>query len=154
MHKRELVIIGAGPAGMAAARVAGTLGIDTLVLDEQPSPGGQIFRGIKKANSKLLEVLGPEYVRGYNLITDMDHPSVCVQASTTVWQISDDGTVYYTSPNETSAVHGEQTILATGALERPMPFPGWTLPGIMTAGGIQIALKTAGLVPDLSLIHI
>ena len=77
MHKRELVIIGAGPAGMAAARVAGTLGIDTLVLDEQPSPGGQIFRGIKKANSKLLEVLGPEYVRGYNLITDMDHPSVC-----------------------------------------------------------------------------
>ena len=148
MHKRELVIIGAGPAGMAAARVAGTLGIDTLVLDEQPSPGGQIFRGIKKANSKLLEVLGPEYVRGYNLITDMDHPSVCVQASTTVWQISDDGTVYYTSPNETSAVHGEQTILATGALERPMPFPGWTLPGIMTAGGIQIALKTAGLVPD------
>ena len=141
-------IVGARPAGMAAARVAASLDIDTLVLDDQPSSGGQIYRGIKNANSELLKVLGPEYVHGRHLLTEMDHPSICVQARTTVWQISDDGTVYYTSPEKTSAVHGEQTIIATGALERPMPFPGWTLPGVMTAGGIQIALKTAGLIPD------
>ncbi len=148
MTKRQLVIIGAGPAGMAAAQVAATLGIDTLVLDDQPSPGGQIYRGVKNASHELLTVLGPEYVLGRKLITGIDHPSICVLPGTTVWQISEDGTVYYTGSTKSSSVHAEQTILATGALERPMPFPGWTLPGVMTAGGIQIALKTAGLIPD------
>ena len=133
---------------MAAAQVAATLGIDTLVLDDQPSPGGQIYRGIKSASSELLKVLGPEYVLGHKLIADIDHPCICVLPGTTVWQISEEGTIYYTGPSESSSVHAEQIILATGALERPMPFPGWTLPGVMTAGGIQIALKTAGLIPD------
>ena len=133
---------------MAAAQVAATLGIETLVLDDQPSPGGQIYRGIKSASSELLKVLGPEYVLGHKLIADIDHPCICVLPGTTVWQISEEGTIYYTGPSESSSVHAEQIILATGALERPMPFPGWTLPGVMTAGGIQIALKTAGLIPD------
>ena len=148
LSKTQLVIIGAGPAGLAAASVAGKLGIDTLVLDDQPSPGGQIYRGIKSTSDNLLKVLGPEYVHGRTLLADIEHPSIDLLHDTTVWQISEDGTVFFTGPDGSSSVQGEQTILATGALERSMPFPGWTLPGVMTAGGIQIALKTAGLTPD------
>lgn len=133
---------------MAAAQVAGTLGIDTVVLDDQHSAGGQIYRGIKNTGDNLLKVLGPEYVHGRKLLSAMNHPSVSVLPGSTVWQISEDGAVYYSGPTGSSCLHAQQVILATGALERPMPFPGWTLPGVMTAGGIQIALKTAGLTPD------
>ncbi|MGB5705474.1 MAG: NAD(P)/FAD-dependent oxidoreductase [Arenicellales bacterium] len=147
-HKSPLVIIGAGPAGLAAADVAGRLGIDTIVLDDQKSAGGQIYRGLSDIGDNLLKVLGPEYKSGRELVSGLEHASVTWKPQATVWQITEDGTVYYSDPTGSSYLQSEQVILATGALERPMPFPGWTLPGVMTAGGIQIALKTAGLTPE------
>lgn len=146
-NKSPLVIIGAGPAGLAAADVAGRLGIDTNVLDDQNYAGGQIYRGSSNVGNNLLKVLGPEYKSGRELLSGLEHASVTWKPQSTVWQITEDGTVYYSDPRGSSYIQSEQVIVATGALERPMPFPGWTLPGVMTAGGIQIALKTAGLTP-------
>jgi len=152
LRSPQLVIVGAGPAGLAAAEVAGQLNIETLVIDEQSNAGGQIYRGLKNSSDTLVDALGSEYSHGRALLAALDHPSVELSDNSTVWQISDDGTVYFTSPKGSSPVRGEYTILATGAIERPMPFPGWTLPGVMTVGGIQIALKTAGLIPDGQLV--
>jgi len=147
-NKAPLVIIGAGPAGVAAADVAGGLAIDTIVIDDQKSAGGQIYRGIKNTRNDLLGVPGPEYKQGRDLLSGLEHSSITWKPESTVWQITEDGAVYYSAQGGSSYVQSEQVILATGALERPMPFPGWTLPGVMTAGGIQIALKSAGLTPD------
>lgn len=148
-NSKDLVIIGAGPAGLAAANVAGSLGIDTLLIDDQKAAGGQIYRGIASASSELLSALGSEYDHGRSLLDSFDqHTSVTRLTETTVWQITEDGMIYYSGPSGSASVQAKQLILATGALERPMPFPGWTLPGVMTAGAVQIALKTAGLVPD------
>lgn len=152
VSKTSLVIIGAGPAGLAAANVAGGLGIDTLIIDDQQSAGGQIYRGVANSTSDLRDVLGSEYQHGRTLLAGLEHACVTWQSQSAVWQITQDGLVYFSGPKGSAYVQAEQVILATGALERAMPFPGWTLPGVMTAGGLQIALKTAGLVPDGNLV--
>lgn len=147
----QLVIVGAGPAGMAAASVAHEFKINTLVLDDQPAPGGQIYRGIGNSSEKLHRILGAAYTKGKALLP-IASGSVTWVHGATVWQVDQDGTIYYisdyTSGNGSSSVKADHVILATGAQERPMPFPGWTLPGVMTAGAVQIALKSSALIPD------
>ena len=66
MQPSDLVIIGAGPAGMAAARVAADHGLSVVVLDEQPRPGGQIYRDVERVTPARAEILGKEY-------TDQEH---------------------------------------------------------------------------------
>src|SRR6202041_1260203 len=65
----------------------------------------------------------------------------------TVWHIDPDGTLSLIAGGVGRTIRTRRVLIATGALERPVPIPGWTLPGVMTAGAAQIALKTAGLVP-------
>ena len=133
-NSKPLVIIGAGPAGLAAANVAGSIGIDTLLIDDQKAAGGQIYRGIASASPKLLSALGSEYDHGRTLLNSPDATSVTRLTETTVWQITEDRMIYYSGAKGSDYVQAEQLILATGALERPMPFPGWTLPGCDDGG--------------------
>ena len=149
----QLVIIGAGPAGMAAASVANELNINTIVLDDQPASGGQIYRGIDNSSEKLRGILGSSYTKGNALLPIANASSSVTWAhGASVWQVDQDVTVYYTGGNGSSSVKADHVILATGAQERPMPFPGWTLPGVMTAGAVQIALKSSALIPDGKLV--
>ena len=64
----DLVVIGAGPAGMAAATEAAKAGLSVTVLDESPVPGGQIYRGIETASPRWLQILGPEYAEGRSIV--------------------------------------------------------------------------------------
>ncbi len=138
---------------MAAARVANEFNINAVVLDDQPASGGQIYRGINDSSEKLLGVLGASYCKGKALLPFSDETSsVTWVHGASVWQVDQDGTVYYTGKKGSSSIKADHVILATGAQERPMPFPGWTLPGVMTAGAIQIALKSSALIPDGKLI--
>ena len=66
---RELIIVGAGPAGLSAAITASRYGLDVLVLDEQPGVGGQIYRNIERAGRQRLEILGPDYQKGFHLVS-------------------------------------------------------------------------------------
>ncbi len=145
----QLVIIGAGPAGMAAASVVNELNINAVVLDDQPTSGGQIYRAIGSSSETLRGLLGTSYTKGKALLP-IDNASSSVKwvHGASVWQVDQDGTVYYTCGEGSTSVKANHVIVATGAQERPMPFPGWTLPGVMTAGAVQIALKSSGLVPD------
>jgi len=139
---------GAGPAGLAACRIATELGIDALLIDEQRSVGGQIYRDLANADDQLVSVLGSEYEQGRALVTAVSNESVHWVHEKNVWNISQQAEIDIAGHAGTSRIQAEQVILATGALERAMPFPGWTLPGIMTAGALQIALKSSALVPD------
>ncbi len=148
---RDLVIVGAGAAGMAAAATAAEAGLSVTVLDEQPAPGGQIYRAIEDVRAKRgadMSILGEDYAAGVPLAAKLRGTVTDYRRNATVWQIEDDGAVWFSDGRKADCVRGRTILLATGAMERPMPIPGWTLPGVMTAGAAQILMKSAGMVPD------
>lgn len=142
----DLLILGAGPAGMAAAARAAALGLSVTLIDEQPRAGGQIYRDVDRTSGPRGAILGAEYLKGRALTGALEHPQVTHLAGATVWQVGTGPEVYLTRSGRTRRITGQRLLIATGALERPMPVPGWTLPGVMTAGAAQILLKQSGLV--------
>ena len=143
----DLAIVGAGPAGLAAATLAAELGVETLLIDEQDSPGGQIYRAIERL-PHAASPLGADYLAGGALATAFRASAVQYRPAATVWHIDPDGTLSLLADGGTDTVTARHILLATGAIERPVPIRGWTLPGVMTVGAAQILLKTADLVPD------
>jgi NADPH-dependent 2,4-dienoyl-CoA reductase/sulfur reductase-like enzyme len=152
----DLAIVGAGPAGLAAATTAAALGIDAVVLDENPSPGGQIYRAVTTTPVARRDILGAEYWRGEALAREFAASGASYAPATTVWNVArapiDEGLgqhfeVGVSLGGEARLIGTKEAILTTGAQERPFPIPGWTIPGVMTAGAAQIALKGSGLVP-------
>jgi len=141
-----LAIVGAGPAGMAAAVLAAELGIEAALIDEQGAPGGQIYRGIERSQSN--SPLGTHYLAGQALAAALRNSRVEYRPSTTIWHIDPEGVLYLESGGRTDILTARRILLATGAYERPVPIPGWTLPGVMGAGAAQILLKTGDLVPE------
>ena len=147
----DLAIVGAGPAGMAAAHEARNVGLSVVVIDEQDNPGGQIYRDVEHVALKRahdLDVLGADYKYGYGLVDGMRAGEGEYLAGHTVWQIEADGIVWCTDGSKAKQITAKRILLATGAMERPVPVPGWTLPGVMTAGAAQILMKSAGMVPS------
>ncbi|OZI25012.1 FAD/NAD(P)-binding oxidoreductase [Bordetella genomosp. 7] len=138
-----MVIVGAGPAGVRAAQTLLRYGIRPTVVDEAALPGGQIYRQGAVARASAKERYGFEWKRarsvhaaGAELMAHADY-----RAATTVWNAAhgrldliQDG-----CPDELSYTH---LLLATGATDRVLPFDGWTLPGVFSLGGAQIALKS------------
>ncbi|HWL28956.1 MAG TPA: NAD(P)/FAD-dependent oxidoreductase [Burkholderiaceae bacterium] len=140
----DVAVIGAGPAGMAAATVCAEHGLNVAILDDQATPGGQIYRGITLASRKMREVLGPDYCAGDALVAPLLDGRINYMPDTAVWEVTRDKTLHLTQGGRSSSLQADYVVLSTGAMERPFPIPGWTLPGVMTAGAAQILLKTAG----------
>lgn len=146
MGNYDVAIIGAGPAGMAAAAQASDLGLSVAVLDEQIRAGGQIYRDVDKAAPQRGEILGKDYTDGTRLTKALRQSEVDHIGGAVVWAIEDEFRISYTCQGRAAQIVADRILLATGALERPMPIPGWTLPGVMTAGAGQILLKQSGVV--------
>lgn len=142
----DLVIVGAGPAGMAAATLAAKNGASVALLDEQPHLGGQIYRNITDSTAEMKDILGPDYGAGIQLTEGFSAEKVTYISSAIVWDVTPSRTVTFTVNGNAGRIEGRCLLLATGALERPVPVPGWTLPGVMTAGAAQILMKTSGIV--------
>ncbi|MFO7921816.1 MAG: FAD-dependent oxidoreductase [Nioella sp.] len=149
----DLCVIGAGPAGLTAAARAAEGGLDVLLLDEQPAPGGQVWRNAGSAQHdagpaadaalRRFAASGADHRAGATLV-DMTSPTSDSDTPTEItWRAP--GTV--TSPRIRRTV-ARAVVLATGAQERPLIFPGAELPGVMGVGAIQTAYKQSGLVPD------
>jgi NADPH-dependent 2,4-dienoyl-CoA reductase/sulfur reductase-like enzyme len=143
--RSDLAVIGAGPAGLAAAALADELGLDVVLLDEQAVPGGQIYRAIERSPLAGSDILGEDYEAGRALVEGLRASRVQYLEGASVWQVSPDLEIGYTRGGTAALLEAQQVILATGAMERPVPVPGWTLPGVMTAGAAQILLKSAGV---------
>ena len=149
----DIIIIGAGPAGMATAEFAAKHGVSILILDEQATPGGQIYRAVEAMQHRNRSELGDSYHSGLKLVeafrnrTSNSNDSGNIQyiSKASVWQVSKNGEVGYSCDGAAHIVYGKEIIIATGAQERPFPVPGWTLSGVMTIGAAQILLKESEL---------
>jgi NADPH-dependent 2,4-dienoyl-CoA reductase/sulfur reductase-like enzyme len=142
----DLAVIGAGPAGMAAATLAAELGIDTVLFDEQPSAGGQIYRSVTETPLRDRAILGEDYWHGGALVDALRRAPARYVPGATVWNVSRAGEIGVSIGGAVRMVQARRVIVATGALERPFPIAGWTLPGVMTAGAAQILLKSSSMV--------
>ncbi|MAF07797.1 MAG: hypothetical protein CL389_08065 [Acidiferrobacteraceae bacterium] len=146
----EIAIVGAGPAGVAAAVTAARAGASVTVLDEYARPGGQYYKQPVHTDG------GPSYPhslastiqQGRELLEGLSHPGIDLQCNTLAWNISADELVLdLYSPAGARALQAQRIILCAGATERAVPFPGWTLPGVIMAGAGQLMLKAHGLLP-------
>lgn len=149
MHKKscDVVIVGGGLAGIHAAWVLVEKGLKVVLIDENPVLGGQYMRRpdadrfghdftdfSKRAGAKAIQGLLRQDLTRLN--------------GAEVIGLEPDRQMLIRSPGGHIEIRPQAVILATGARERFTPFKGWTLPGVMTTGGMQILMKTAGLVPD------
>jgi len=150
----DVAIVGAGPAGMAAACVLAKGGLDVVVLDEQHAPGGQIYKGVEKVFAQRphdIRSLGKEYAEGHALTRRFRESGAQYRSGVSVWQITSDQepelALGLLEEGSARMLYPKHVILATGAMERPVPFEGWTLPGVMTVGAAQTLLKSSRLLP-------
>ena len=143
----DLIVIGGGPAGLAAASTAARAGLATVLFDENPGVGGQIYRGITANPIRNRAILGDDYWAGSALANEAKASGATIVNGATVWSLDRSLTVGVSVAGETRLLQARRVIIATGSLERPFPIPGWTLPGVMTAGGAQTLLKAQGLLP-------
>lgn len=148
----DLAVLGAGPAGMAAAVVAAKAGLEVSVLDDQAAPGGQIWRNVEAvAERGDLTLFGDDYIAGVDAVGEFRAADLDYRPLTRVIgaeSMDNGGDILFVRDGKAQRLYAKRLIIALGAYERPMPFPGWTLPGVMTAGAAQIALKTGGLLPE------
>lgn len=143
----DIAVVGAGPAGLAAAAAASTAGCRVVLLDGGTSPGGQFWRHPSAAHDQYDALPhGGTYAR----LSAAVRSSVTYHARHHVWTIvaADDGyTLHATGTAGESVFRAAAVVVATGAFDRQLPFPGWDLPGVFTAGGVQALLKEHGVVP-------
>ena len=144
----DVVVIGAGPAGLAAAATAAETGLSTLLLDENVGPGGQVWRAIASTPVIEQDHLGVDYWAGADLVRAVRSSGAEIIQRATVWSLDRHLEIGVSVGGASVFVKARRVIVATGALERPFPIPGWTLPGVMTAGAAQTMLKSSALVPD------
>ena len=144
----DVLILGGGPAGLAAAAEAAGLGLAVAVVDERPTLGGQIFkqpgRGFRITSAKQL---GPDFVRGRALIDAAEASGAELLVSTSAVAIRGTSVMLVPDGEHAREAEARRVIVAPGAHDRPVVFPGWTLPGVITAGGAQALVKTQRVVP-------
>lgn len=143
----DVVVVGAGPAGLAAATVTATAGLSTVVLDDNPAPGGQVWRAVTTTPVQERGVLGDDYWKGQDIVRAFEASGAKHAPGAAVWSLSRDREIGVSFDGGARMLEARRVVIATGALERPFPIPGWTLPGVMSVGGAQTLLKASGLVP-------
>ncbi|MBB3118297.1 NAD(P)/FAD-dependent oxidoreductase [Pseudoduganella violacea] len=128
----DVIVIGAGPAGLAAASTAAAYGASVAIVDDNPYSGGQIWRGGAAAQQDE---------RARHLWTELQARQVTVLQQARVLYAPEAGKLLLQTPRQAQVVSYCRLVLATGARELLLPFPGWTLPGVSGAGGLQALSK-------------
>ena len=143
----RVAVIGAGPAGMAASLALVSKGVLVTMLDEHQSSEGQIYRNLGNVSEKYAESLGSGYIKGKLLLKQLEEAidqnflTLILRAS--VWSVTEEKEVSWSIDGKSYCKKFDAVVLATGSLERVMPFDGWTNQGVITAGAAQTLIKTS-----------
>jgi glycine/D-amino acid oxidase-like deaminating enzyme len=147
----DVAIIGAGPAGLAAADVLARNGIKPILIDEREQPGGQYFKPLAASHRFTGRGEDRQFATGRRRVATVRALGADIRNGQTVWQgaAEADGTVSLGIQTRDSAylLRAKTVLVATGAYERPYPVPGWTLPGVMTAGAAQTLARSYRVTP-------
>jgi thioredoxin reductase/bacterioferritin-associated ferredoxin len=138
----DLAVIGAGPAGCAAAIAAARAGASVVLLDEQEEAGGQIYRAPRTVAGRA----GVER-DGEALRSALAASSVSPRLGRRIWSVMERFRIEALGPDGPETIRARALVAATGAHERVVPFPGWTLPGVIGLAAATVLLKTEGCVP-------
>lgn len=142
----ELAVIGAGPAGLAAAVAAAEAGVRVALIDEQGAPGGQIWRQPPPGTTPPAALRTP--AEGERLLAQARQlDGITYLERTLVWGYFSGGELGLLRDGAVRRLRARRIVVATGAYDLPVAFPGWTLPGVMAAGGVQTFLKAQLLIP-------
>jgi len=144
----EIAIVGGGPAGLSASIEARTYGAKVTLVDENQKPGGQLFKQIHKFFGSQEHHAGVRgYIIGEQLLRDCQRLNVEVMLETVVWGIFEGNRLGVVNKSLNRIIKADRIILATGASENPLAFPGWTLPGVMGAGAVQTMMNVHRVLP-------
>lgn len=148
MKRFDLIIVGAGPSGLSAAIEAAKRGLEVVVFDENEKPGGQLFKQIHKFfGSKEHKAKIRGFKIGEDLLKEADAAGVKVVLNATVCGMYQDKEITVRIGDEIHHFKGDSIIIATGAAENMVTFPGWTLPGVIGAGAAQTMMNLHGVKP-------
>lgn len=148
MERYELIVVGAGPAGLSAAIEAAEKGLKVVVFDENSRPGGQLFKQIHKFfGSKEHKAKIRGYKIGQELLARARALDVRVELNATVTGIFKEKEVCVMQNGAFHHYRGDSIIIATGAAENMLTFEGWTLPGVIGAGAAQTMMNLHGVLP-------
>jgi len=139
----ELVVLGAGPAGIGAALSAAAVGVDTLVVDRASSGGGQVYRA--RPSEFTASDDAPQV--GDVLRAALDASAARVAFSHRVWCVGSDFRIDALGPNGPVNWRPKAIVVAVGTTERVIPFPGWTLPGVIGLAAATLLLKSQAMLP-------
>lgn len=148
LKKCDVIVIGSGPAGLSCSIEAARSGAGVILIDENERPGGQLFKQIHKFFGASQHRAG---VRGFDiglqLLEQVNKLGVNTLLNTVAYGIFGENTVGIVKNEKIEMIQGKKILLATGAIENPVVFSGWTLPGVMGAGAAQTMINIHRVLP-------
>ena len=155
MKRYDMIVVGAGPAGLSAAIEAAKKGMHVVVYDENAKPGGQLFKQIHKFfGSKEHHAKTRGFIIGQQLLKEAEDLGVRVELDSTVMGIYENKEVTVKQNGEVHHYKGDAIIIATGAAENMIPFKGWNIPGVIGAGAAQTMMNIQGVQPGSKILMV
>jgi glycine/D-amino acid oxidase-like deaminating enzyme len=142
-----VLVVGAGPAGLSAARGLALVGADVIVADERLQPGGQYFKPLAASHQADPSALDRQFRDGAILRQSALLAGVRILSEATVWAAFSAHEVAAIVAGRSTLFRPKRLVLATGAYEQSLPVPGWTLPGVLTVGGLQTLARSYRVAP-------
>ncbi|MBS0541835.1 MAG: FAD-dependent oxidoreductase, partial [Proteobacteria bacterium] len=143
----DVLVVGAGPAGLSAARALAEAGAQVIVADERLAPGGQYFKPLAESQSADIASLDRQFRDGLALRDKAMRAGVRILSETTVWSAFSATEVAALVAGRSTLFRPKRLVLATGAYEQALIVPGWTLPGVMTVGALQTLARSYRVAP-------
>jgi glycine/D-amino acid oxidase-like deaminating enzyme len=143
----DVLVVGAGPAGLSAAHELALAGANVIVADERLQPGGQYFKPLAPSHVVERQRLDGQFRQGLALHEATLRAGAHILNETTVWAAFSATEVAAIVAGRSTLFRPKRLILATGAYEQPLPVPGWTLPGVMTVGALQTLARSYRVAP-------